>query len=420
MKINKLEIENVKRVRAVMIEPSENGLTVIGGRNAQGKTSVLDAIAWALGGDRYRPENAAREGSVVPPVLRVELSNGVIVERKGKNSALTVTDPKGNRAGQQLLDALVEKLALDLPKFMQANNREKADTLLQIIGVKDELERLRLQEQKLYNQRHAIGQVADQKEKFAREMPAYPDAPAEPVSASELIQQQQAILARNGENERKRQRADHYNRELAEAQKAMEAARERLKKAEEDAFTANRNAIDLHDESTAELEESIRNVEKINIKVRANLDKEKAVDDAAEYRRQYDGLTDELESTRASILALLNGAQLPLPGLSVNENGELTYNGFGWGDMSSAEQLRVATAIIRKLNPKCEFVLIDRLEAMDVDTMRAFGAWLEKEGLQAICTRVSTGGECSIIIEDGLAVTQEKTSAAPAWKAGEF
>ena len=65
MKINKLEIENVKRVKAVKIEPSENGLTIIGGRNNQGKTSVLDSIAWALGGDRYRPSQAVREGSVI-------------------------------------------------------------------------------------------------------------------------------------------------------------------------------------------------------------------------------------------------------------------------------------------------------------------------------------------------------------------
>ena len=55
VKINQLEIENVKRVKAVKIEPTANGLTVIGGRNSQGKTSVLDSIAWALGGDRYKP-----------------------------------------------------------------------------------------------------------------------------------------------------------------------------------------------------------------------------------------------------------------------------------------------------------------------------------------------------------------------------
>ena len=67
VKINKLEIENVKRVRAVKVELTAAGLTVIGGRNNQGKTSVLDAIAWALGGNRYRPSQPQREGSVIPP-----------------------------------------------------------------------------------------------------------------------------------------------------------------------------------------------------------------------------------------------------------------------------------------------------------------------------------------------------------------
>ena len=54
VKINKLEIENVKRIKAVKLEPTANGLTVIGGRNNQGKTSVLDSIAWALGGEKFQ------------------------------------------------------------------------------------------------------------------------------------------------------------------------------------------------------------------------------------------------------------------------------------------------------------------------------------------------------------------------------
>ena len=49
IKINKLEIENVKRVKAVKIEPTANGLTLIGGKNGEGKTSVLDSIAWDTG-----------------------------------------------------------------------------------------------------------------------------------------------------------------------------------------------------------------------------------------------------------------------------------------------------------------------------------------------------------------------------------
>src|SRR5690606_35949297 len=134
IKINKLEIENVKRVKAVKIEPTPSGLTIVGGKNNQGKTSVLDALAWALGGNKYRPSQAEREGSMIPPYLHVVLSNGLIVERKGKNSDLKVIDPNGEKAGQQLLDNFVEQLAIDLPKFMNSTSKEKANILLQIIG----------------------------------------------------------------------------------------------------------------------------------------------------------------------------------------------------------------------------------------------------------------------------------------------
>ena len=69
--------------------------------------------------------------------------------------------------------------------------------------------------------------------------------------------------------------------------------------------------------------------------------------------------------------------------------------------MSSSEQLRVSTAIVRALNPQCGFVLMDQLEQMDLQTMQEFGEWLHEEGLQVIATRVSDGDECQIIIEEG-------------------
>ena len=115
VKINQLELENVKRIKAVKVEPSQNGLTIVGGRNKQGKTSVLDAITWALGGEDFRPSKAQREGSSIPPNLKIKLSNGIVVERKGKNSTLKVTDPSGKKAGQTLLNSFIEKLALNIP-----------------------------------------------------------------------------------------------------------------------------------------------------------------------------------------------------------------------------------------------------------------------------------------------------------------
>ncbi len=433
IKINKLEIENVKRIKAVKIEPSRDGLTIVGGNNNQGKTSVLDSIAWALGGEKYRPSQAVREGSVIPPNLRIVMSNGLVVERKGKNSSLKVTDPEGNKSGQQLLNEFVEQLALDLPRFMESSGKEKAQTLLRIIGVGEQLAGLEKKEKELFGQRRTIGQIADQKKKFADEQTYYPDAPSELVSPSELIRKQQEILARNGENQRKRACAEQYRQSVIFLKQEAEAMREQLarkeaelREAEDNLQTALKSAEGLLDESTAELEASIADIEEINRKVRANLDKEKAEDDAQQYLDQYATLTKQIEDARQAKTALLQTADLPLPELSVKD-GELVYKGQLWDNMSGSDRLKVSTAIVRKLNPKCGFVLLDKLEQMDMQTLNEFGQWLRREGLQAIATRVSVGDECSIIIEDGYVKGQEyleedeqETPKTPSWKAGEF
>jgi len=424
VKIDTLEIENVKRIKAVKIEPTENGLTVIGGKNNQGKTSILDAIAWGLGGDKLKPSEPQRNGSVVPPHLKFTLSNGLIVERSGKNSTLKVIDPNGNKSGQQLLNSFVEQFALNLPKFLDATAKEKANILLKIIGVGDRLYQLESEETALYNKRHAIGQIADQKMKFAKEMKFFEGVPTEPISASELIMQEQEILAKNAENQRLRENTKKLEEQANEISERIQADNKLLTKVLAQLETARKSTAFLHDESTAELEANIANVEEINRKVRANLERQKAELDAEEYQMQYESYTKDIEAIRQERIAMLNNADLPLPGLSV-EDGELTYKGFKWDNLSGSEQLKVATAVVRKLNPKCGFVLLDKLEQMDLDTLNEFSIWLKQEGLQAIATRVSTGDECSIIIEDGYIkndseTLQEVKESKKTWKAGEF
>lgn len=434
--ITALEAENVKRIKAVAFAPSPTGLTLVGGNNNQGKTSVLDALAWALGGDRFRPDAAQRDGAIAPAHLKVTLSNGVVVERKGKNASLTVTDPTGRRSGQQLLNAFVEPLALDLPRFMDASDKEKADILLRIIGIGAELHTRDLEIKGLYDKRTFTGQLAAQKKHFAEEMISYPEAPDEPVSASELIRQQQDILARNGENQRLRAQYAELEQQVQQCVDELKRTRERIATLQQLADeldakhtklfnqreTARKTVSQLQDESTAELEASIRDIEETNRKVRANLEKSRAEDEAAQYASEYDRLTESIQQKRADRMALLNGADLPLPGLSV-EDGVLTYKGKHWRDMSGSDQLRVAAAIVRRLNPDCGFVLLDKLEQMDMTTLQEFSAWLEAEGLQAIATRVSTGSECQIIIEDGMvkdAVPPEEKPQPRSWTKGAF
>lgn len=436
VKITALEAENVKRIKAVALTPAPTGLTLVGGNNNQGKTSVLDALAWALGGDRFRPDAAQRDGAVAPAHLKVTLSNGVIVERKGKNASLTVTDPTGRRSGQQLLNAFVEPLALDLPRFMDASDKEKADILLRIIGIGAELHTRDLEIKGLYDKRTFTGQLAAQKKHFAEELVSYPEAPDEPVSASDLIRQQQDILARNGENQRLRAQYAELEQQVQQCVDELKRTRERIATLQQLADeldakhtklfnqreTARKTVSQLQDESTAELEASIRDVEETNRKVRANLEKSRAEDEAAQYASEYDRLTESIQQKRAERMALLNGADLPLPGLSV-EDGVLTYKGKHWRDMSGSDQLRVAAAIVRRLNPDCGFVLLDKLEQMDMTTLQEFSAWLEAEGLQAIATRVSTGSECQIIIEDGMvkdAVPPEEKPQPRSWTKGAF
>ena len=239
------------------------------------------------------------------------MNNGLIVERRGKNSDLKVTDPNGKKAGQQLLNEFVEQLALQPSKFMEATSREKAQTLLQIIGVGPRLADLERQEKELYNERTYIGRTADQKEKYAKEQPYYPEVPSIPVSASELIRQQQEILAQNGENQRKRERHHQLEQEYQSVTEQIQALLAKQGQLEADLKIARETSEGLTDRSTAELEENISNIEEINRKVRANLDKDKAEEDAKGYREQYKRLTAQIEEIRSQKTDLLKEASCP-------------------------------------------------------------------------------------------------------------
>ncbi|MBR6779873.1 MAG: AAA family ATPase, partial [Clostridia bacterium] len=423
IKITAFEAENIKRIVAVQLAPHETGLTVIGGDNGHGKTSVLDAIAWGLGGDRFKPGAAVRDGAETPPVLRVKLSNGLVVERKGKNSDLKVTDPDGQKHGQELLNELIGVFALNLPKFMQASDREKASVLLRIIGVEERLADLEKQEKAMYDERTVIGREADAKRKYADTLPFYADVPEDVISISDLILKQQEILAKNGENARKRQNLQNITarkqmlaQQVAALQEQLAYAQTQLVQVTEEELIASVDAGTWVDVSTAEIERSIAEIEQTNERVRNNLNRRFAYEDANEAQSRYDDLTLRIEGVRSAKRALLKEADLPLAGLSV-ENGCLLFNQKPWDCMSGSEQLRVATAIVRRLNPNCGFVLIDKLEQMDLQTLREFGAWLESEGLQAIATRVSKGDECSIIITDGVSrAVSEETPTFGSWE----
>jgi predicted ATP-binding protein involved in virulence len=414
VKINSLEIENVKRVQAVAFTLSPDGLTLIGGNNGEGKTSILDSIAFALGGNSRKPSNLQRQGAVNPPKIKITLSNGLIVERKGKNSSLTVTDPQGDKSGQALLNSFISELALDLPKFMNSNDKTKAETLLKILGVGEKLADLDHKEAELSNERTLVGRELKSKKGHYEEMPFYKDLPEVPLSANDLLEKNKVILQKNAENKGLRDKVadlEVHGKRLADLiqckKDEIKQLEEQLTNIREQYKTAQKSTENLEDESTEEIQKQLTDIEDINTKIRCNLEKQSAKEDADKKQAEYNDLDKKIEDIRKDRMNLLNGAELPLPELNI-EAGKLTYKGQNWDCMSGAEQLIVSTAIIRKLKPDCGFVLTDKLEQMDSHTIQEFNNWLIKEGLQNIGTTVGDRKECSIIIEDGL-ISEDRT-----------
>ena len=226
-------------------------------------------------------------------------------------------------------------------------------------------------------------------------------------------------MKRNGLKEEHRRELEANRAERARLVNRVNSLREELSRLDADIDALEKKIEDASGEdftleSTAELEEQIADFEETNRKIRANADREAVKSEAAILRENYENLTDEIEKKRAERTKLLDGAELPLPGLTVEE-GELRYNGKGWDCMSGSEQLLIDCAIASRLKPECQFVLLDKGEQFDLESLKVVDRWFEEHDLQGLITRVSTNrdGECTIVIEDGEATTPAGTVVVP-------
>ena len=427
LKVIQLEVENVKRVRRVDMVLDATGLTVIGGGNAQGKSSLLDAIKWTLGGDRFRPSQPGRDGK--QPETKIKLSNGMVAEICGKNSTCKVTDLTGRRGGISLLNDFRSTFALDLPKFLNSTAIEKCKMLLDTFpGLGKKLADLNAEEQKVYQERLALGRQVELKDKHAKDLPYNEDAPEALLTGAEMAEQLRDAMAVNAKNKSirdniimEKSRFDSAQRNVvqktervAELERMLTEARQQRDNALADAESCRKRiaeaeaaAASLVDADTESVKRKMVEIDTSNGKVRQNMEKQRAEDDASTLRMEYNALTDRLEQIRKDKVDLLNGVKMPLPDLSIDA-GELIYKGQKWDCMSGAERLKVATAICAVLNPSYGFVILDELEKMDRATLAEFGEWLVEHNMQAIGTRVSDGDECSVIIEDGMVVHVNK------------
>ena len=413
IRITSFDIENVKKVKAVSLAPTAEGLTVIGGENGQGKTSILEGLMGALGGDGYRQNvrDGASRGTV-----EVALSNGLKVKRTytaGGSSRLEVTDPTGAKSGQQLLNAFVSPFALQVGEFMAVDDKKRGKILLDVIGVNPQPfeERIRA----LEADRLLKGRERDKAKGHAESLPYFEDVGEVKLDGAAITERMTAALAHNSKVRQAGNDAQTAKDRVELAARRVEDARAAVQRAQD----ALAQAVDAHaqmEAQQADVEANLANagqpmdtrtiqaeldsITEMNERVGSNLARRVAFEQAEAFAVEYKELQAAIEQERGALQALLEGATLPYPGLTVVD-GVLEWNGRRWDGLSESERLILSAAVARAIKPECGFVLIDGLERMSCRTLAEFGGWLAAQGLQAIGTRVGTDAPGTIIIEDG-------------------
>ncbi len=419
-KIIKLTSENVKRLQAVEITPQGN-LIVIGGKNEAGKSSVLDSIEYALGGqpDAKMPVRRGEEKA------HIVLDLGELVVKRtfsaNGNSSLVVTNADGARqlTPQTILDKMVGKLTFDPLAFSRQKPAEQAETLRVLVGL--DFAEHDAKQQKLYDERTILNRDVKALQSRLAAMPSHADAPTEEVSVANILSDQQKASEENQANASKRTIAKEsaatearamdactgIEREikrltdlLDDAKLKLDAQRQVVSIATQDANAAALAAADLMDINLAPFREKVSKVEADNRKMRENKLRSATQLSFRAKEKEADELTKQIDALDSKRKKKTASAKYPIEGLMF-EAGGVTFDGIPFDQCSSAKQLRVSVAIGLALNPTLKVLLIRDGSLLDEDSMKLVAEMAAKADAQVWMERVGVDASTSVVIEDG-------------------
>jgi len=421
LRIVELTAENIKRLTAITIRADGKSVRLEGG-NGAGKTSVLDSIAYALGGKSLIPDKPIRNGQKSGRV-RVDLGE-LIVERRftASGSTLAVMSKDGAKypSPQAILDKLVGDLSFDPLAFVTMKPDEQLETLKKVVGVSfDDLE---VQHSEAFEERKVINREVKQLEgELAGLPPTHAETPEEPVSVDALLTE-----LRQAEDHNKRVEAvgrnlydarrgmqtieleiDQVNSQIADLQRQFEALAKRkeelraaLQAREELVAQRETEAAELKLQDTAPILSSIQQVETVNQKVRENQRRQELAKLIQAKSEEADNITERLEAIELEKQARLATAKFPVPALSFSESGVL-LNDLPFKQASAAEQLRVSVGMGMAMNPRLKVLLIRDGSLLDDDNLALLSHMAAEHGAQVWLERVASGKEVSVVIEDG-------------------
>lgn len=438
----KLTATNIKRLRAVTITPDPAGTaTEITGGNSEGKSSVLDAIAYALGGVALCPERPIRDGEDRGEIeCKIEPA-GLTVRRTftrakagGYNSRIEVTDPAGTayRSPQAVLDALIgpETLAFDPLGFARMKPREQRDLLLKVLGLTDSLADLDRQYAEHYAARTLANRKVDEINGGLLSLTAQPipdGTPDEPVSSTALADELAAAQRYESETaaaaEKLRRSADaateakldlgritaeiatlkarlidaeRHAVEQEEFMRGVEAARDRAA-----AALAEREA---GKPNTADIRSRIASIDATNAAVGKKRSVAAKRSELTAAREAADRLDKQVESVAGAKSRMLREAKFPIAGLGVDVDADgVTYRGVPVAQASTSEQIRLGFAVMATAyNPALKLMRIYEGSLLDARSRAELYATAAEFGYQLVVERVDESGAVGIVIEDGM------------------
>ena len=421
MKIISLQADNVKRIQAVFIEPSGN-VVVIGGKNGAGKSSCLDAIEYALGGDPSA-KMPVRRGE---EKARIVLDLGDLIVKRTFTAAggtsLVVTNADGVKqmSPQGILDKLVGKLTFDPLNFARQKPQQQAETMRALVGL--DFAALDVAREKLFNERTAVNRDAKALESRIAGIQKDKGLPSAETSTADILAEQRGAAQKNADNQRARdglqKMLDSVNActenistcesNIVDFERKLTEARTTLERLQKDAGNLktdyeNRKAeLNLiTDTSLDGFGERLAKVESDNAKIRSNRQRSELVEQFKSKSAEADKMTARLEKMDSDKRAATTNAKYPVPGLLFDASGGITLNGIPFEQCSAAEQLKVSIAVGFALNPKLRVLLVRDGSLLDEDSMNVLVAMAKEADAQVWVERVETDAHTSVVIEDG-------------------
>ena len=426
-KLIKLNVQNFKRIQAVEIEPTGN-LTIVGGMNEQGKSSLLDSISVLLQGKTTKIPEPVRKGTkkatITGEIQKDEWDafDDMIITRTitaAGNWYVKVQDKNGRayKSPEGMLKEIFGE-PLDPVEFVKMTSAERVETLKRITGL--DFSKLDARRKEFYDDRTLVGREVKQIEGSIKGFEAYyPDVPEEKVSVTALLEKlgkRQAVNRANGDKKKnlKDLNVDIRTGEkvILDSEKGIKQLQEKLQISKDllNNYILKKSALEdeinnLKDTDEQEIKDQIAKVEETNTKIDSNVKFDKETEKLEQKKYAYQMLTSKLQKIEDDKQSQLSKIDFPVDGLSFNEN-DVLYNDLPFNEkqLSSEELLRVSFAIAIAARPNLKNILIREGSLLDENNLKLIGKMAEDAGIHVFVEVVSDGtdGKATIIIENGV------------------